>query len=197
MLEHQGLFLLPWAPAHHVTRRAILDSATGAPVGFVCRPPRPGRPWFVRLIQPEPVVLVHETEDESLLFTIHRRWTLRTRLEVRDANGQFVGKLCHVRRWGHEMMAFLRTRPGVFPAPGGGILAEDRLGRSLAVIDGVSGASQVQLVAHRRSATASWDVLTILGQSEEHAAVVFPHEIAGEPFIKMVLLAAVIVSGDE
>ncbi len=39
------------------------------------------------------VLAVHEHEDEPLLFTVRRAWSLLPRREVRDADGQRVGSL--------------------------------------------------------------------------------------------------------
>ena len=70
MLEGQGLVLRPWAPAAEGATRAILDAATGAPLGFA-RWRRTASGWPRR-----PLLEVFETEDAALLCTAHARWGL-------------------------------------------------------------------------------------------------------------------------
>src|SRR5438270_10365669 len=93
MLELQSLLLQPWTTAsgrrpRGAAARAVVDPATGQPLGLARAPDGTG-PWWRRLTQP--TLAVYETEDESLLFTVHRAWPLARRWEVRDADGRWLG----------------------------------------------------------------------------------------------------------
>lgn len=88
MLE-QPLLLL--RPRDASPRRAIVDAPTGVPLGFARRLPAAERPWWGQLGRP--VLAVHEHEDEPLLFTVRRCWSLLPWHEVQDADGRSVGQV--------------------------------------------------------------------------------------------------------
>jgi hypothetical protein len=54
--------------------------------GVILGRARPNRAWFGL-----PILVIHEAEDEPLLFTLRRRLTLPASWEVRDADGHHVG----------------------------------------------------------------------------------------------------------
>jgi hypothetical protein len=87
MLEQRVLLLRPPDPSG---RRLITDPATGAPLGFARRHCPTGSRWWQRL---RPVLAVHEHEDEPLVFTVRRCWTLLPVREVREAEGRRIGLL--------------------------------------------------------------------------------------------------------
>jgi hypothetical protein len=120
MLEQRELLLPPAA----APRRPILAGDSGAAVGFACWRPADSVPWWRRPWRR--VLEVHEQEDEPLLFTVRRCWTLLPRREVRDADGWRVGTLLGplleddrghrlaVRTWEAERGAgVFRSRRGV------------------------------------------------------------------------------------
>jgi hypothetical protein len=88
MLEQKRLLLSRWGPDGV---RAILAADTGQPQGFACWRSRAGLPWWRRLGRS--VLEVREQEDQPLLFTVRRCWTLWPNYEVRDAEDRLVGYL--------------------------------------------------------------------------------------------------------
>jgi len=84
LLERKAL-LLGWRDDSG--RRVILDAETGAAVGFRQHRPRTG--WWARFGRR--VVEVREQEDDSLLFTVRRCWSLFAWFEVSDADDGLVG----------------------------------------------------------------------------------------------------------
>jgi hypothetical protein len=119
--------------------RAIADAATGAPLGYARPAPANGRPWWRRL--PGPAVEVREQEDEPLLFTVRRAWSLLPRYEVRDAEGGWVGTLQGPfleDRYGRRLAA---VRPG--PAPDVWVVCGSD-GRELAALVGRGGGVEVR-----------------------------------------------------
>lgn len=68
----------------------IRDAARGCTLGGARR--SSDRPAWLRWLRPAAIV-VYETEDESLLCTIRRRWCPAPAWEVRDAEGRCVGRL--------------------------------------------------------------------------------------------------------
>jgi len=95
MLELQSLLLRPWTAApgrgpRAGAARAVVDPATGRPLGLV-RVTAASGPWWRRLTRP--ALEVYETEDEALLFSVHCAWLLPFRWEVRDAEDRRLGTL--------------------------------------------------------------------------------------------------------
>src|SRR5207244_3676458 len=89
-------------------KRAIVDAATDLPAGTVYWTEPSLSAWLRWIIKPAVVLEVRETEDESLLFTIHSggHWIFRpgkprcwnqlnlfsvSGWDIRDADGQQVG----------------------------------------------------------------------------------------------------------
>jgi hypothetical protein len=88
MLEYPALLLLP---PDATGCRSILEGPGGTLVGSA-RPREHGDlPWWRRPLWP--VLEVRESEDEPLLFTVCRSWSLLPRREVCDADGRRVGYL--------------------------------------------------------------------------------------------------------
>jgi hypothetical protein len=154
MLEQPILLLRPRKTS---PRQAIVAADTGEPVGFARWPARVESLWWP--LSGRPVLAVYEHEDEPLLFTVYRCWSLLPRHEVCDADGHHVGILAgrQVRdRFGRNLAALRRERNGsaaLFLSPDG-----RSLGRVTTDADGVR--------------------------------VAFDPEVAGDPFTKMLLLAA-------
>src|SRR5262245_42385623 len=112
MLERHALLLRAWAPPAGrppdrgragaegpppgSPTRAVLDPGTGEPLGFVSRR-RPAWPWLGWLVRP--ALEVYETEDASLLCTLHGPWALTRGWEVRDADDRLVGVCRGAAAW--------------------------------------------------------------------------------------------------
>jgi hypothetical protein len=148
MLEHRVLL---------VCRRSspavqpIVDGDNGAALGYARRQPETSHFW--RRFFGGDVLEVHEQEDDPLLFTVRRAWSLLPRRDVFDAEGQPVG-------------SFL------------GRLVHDRHGRPVAsLLDGVFRSPYQRVLAE----------LTV---TTDGLRLTFGDDITGEPFVKMLLLAA-------
>ena len=135
--------------------QAIVDGDSGAPLGFARWEAEEESPWW-RFFG-RGVLAVHEHEDEPLLFTIRRAWSLLPRREVRDAEGKTVGSLL-------------------------GRLVHDHFGRTVAARQG----------GHFRGPDRR--TLAELTATPAGLRVAFSADIAGEPFVKMLLLAACLVN---
>ncbi len=152
LLERKALLLV----AHDASgRRAILDRDSGLPVGLCQLRPRSGwRSCFTRR-----VLEVREQEDESLLCTVRRCWSIFSWYEVWDADDRLVG-------WNGGPLLLNRTGRRLS-------LREDELRtRTSRFVDG-QGHALAQLAWH-----------------DEDVRLTFADEIADEPFVKMLLLAA-------
>lgn len=148
MLEHRVL-LLRRCSASAV--QAIVDGDSGAALGYARR--QAERTGFWRRLFGGGVLAVHEQEDEPLLFTVRRAWSLLPRREVCDADEQPVGTLL-------------------------GRLIHDRFGRPVAHLE-----QEVFLTPCRR-------VLAKLHATPDGLRLTFGDAVVGEPFVKMLLLAA-------
>lgn len=147
MLEHRVLLLR----SHTSPIQAIVDGDSGVALGFARWTPTVPRAWWRPFGRG--ILEVHEQEDESLLFTVRRAWSLLPRREVRDADEQTVGVLL-----GHFI--------------------HDRFGRLLAALE-----NGVFRNPYQRD-------LAELTATNEGMRLTFGEDIAGEPFVKMLLLAA-------
>lgn len=152
MLEQPELLLQPWTAAG----RRDIRATTGLLVGFASWQ-LPARALWRRLLFPQ-VLEVREIEDESLLFTMQRSWTLLPWREVREAEGHFVGRILGGVV---QDMAFCRfaTRQ------------DDRGARAL-------------FVSPRGKSLAQ------LHDDEKGLRLVYTSAVEGDPFRKMLLLAA-------
>jgi hypothetical protein len=148
MLEQRVLLVRPRTAS---ALQAIVDGESGAPLGFVHWKAETPSFWW-RLFG-GCVLAVHEHEDEPLLFTLRRAWSLLPRREVRDAEDQPVGSLF-------------------------GRLVHDRFGRPVAALqDGLFRSPRRRILAE-------------LATTPEGLRIAFSPDIAGQPFVKMLLLAA-------
>jgi hypothetical protein len=148
VLEHRVL-LLRWGTASAL--QSIVDGDSGVALGYARW--RPNRTWVWRRLFGGGVLAVHEQEDEPLLFTIRRAWSLLPRREVADADQQPVGSLL-------------------------GRLIHDRFGRPIAHLE-----KDFFLTPYQR-------VLAELNATTDGLRLTFSDDIVGEPFVKMLLLAA-------
>jgi hypothetical protein len=155
MLERPALLLLlPDASGG----RVIVDAASGALLGSARWPKPPPLPWWRRPLRA--VLEVREDDDdEPLLCTVRRCWSLWPRREVRDADDRRVG-------------TFL------------GPLLDDALGRRLAVRTWDDNRLS-SVIRTRYGEVLAWTVEETKGVRLEFGPLV-----AGEPFVKMLLLAA-------
>jgi hypothetical protein len=152
VLERKSLLL---ARRDSTGRRAILDADDATPVGSCQRRRRAG--WWSSFTRP--VVEVHEQQDDSLLFSVRRCWSLFSWYEVWDADDRAIG-------W-H-----------------GGPLLLSRTGRRMAVREDETGAGTSSYLAQNGKALAR------LNWQGDDVRLSFEDEIADEPFVKMLLLAA-------
>jgi hypothetical protein len=157
MLEHRVLLV---RPARASAVQVIDDGDSGAPLGFVRRVAAAPASWWPSFGRP--ILAVHEHEDEPLLFTIRRAWSLLPRREVCDADGSPVGSLL-------------------------GRFVQDRHGRTLAALQGNNGGGSFRSPTHHT--LAEWTA------TAEGMRIEFGPEIIGEPFVKMLLLAAALEIG--
>jgi hypothetical protein len=137
--------------------RAIVEDATGKPVGFAHR--HTGRPWWLRWLGVP--LAVHEVEEEPVVFRARRLWTMLPRWRVQDAENETVGTVAGtwlLDKWDRPI---LRRRP--------------------------TGASGTVETTDGRLA-AEWAPVS------DGTRVVFHPAVQNEPFVKMLLLAAVLVA---
>src|SRR5437764_462832 len=76
-------------------RTRVSQDALGTPLGFVSWQGAAGPAWWRGLRGA--VLAVYETEDESLVFQVHRSWVPTPRWQVRDADAHPVGTVRHFR----------------------------------------------------------------------------------------------------
>jgi hypothetical protein len=198
MLESPGLLIRPWTTsvgpespsrqrvAVQTKRRTILNAATGSAMGFACWRAETKLLWWLT----RAVVEVYETEDASLLCTAHGRWGRPWRWEVRDADDHAVGSF----RGGElklppdlVQLGKLRPLPGRGQAQYRGALVLDRFGQFLAWIEGVP----IDRAVRRLLAPAGQELGTV-AVTPEGVVLRFAVTLEGDPFARMVLLAAVV-----
>jgi hypothetical protein len=160
MLEHHALLICCAAPSG---MRRIVDADSGAPLGHA-RWEHPRRPWWCPISRS--VLAVHEYEDEPLLFTVRRCWSLLPRREVLDAEGASVGFLV-------------------------GPLVYDCHGRQVAMRHKEIGATV------HSYCTPYQRTLMEVSCVPKGGRLAFSTNIAGEPFLKMLLLAAALMEEEK
>ena len=163
MLEQQLLVL---RPCRTPTPQTLVEGVSGTPLGFT-RWRAPGSWWTRWLVGP--VLEVHEQEDEPLLFTVRRCWSLAARYLVCDADDVLVGeldrsqlldrlgRLFSVRRREGERLVF-RTSTGCPVAEaeacrGDGAAVVPRGGRASAVRQDVAAGRCVEALKRKRYVT--------------------------------------------
>jgi hypothetical protein len=200
MLEQPGLLLRPWAPAVSRSARAgqaaaadrtrvVLDAASGTPLGFAAWRPRPGWTWWRWLRRP--VLEVYETEDESLLFQVHYSWLLSPRWQVQDAEARPIGILRCFRHTVPRHFSPVLDLGGTRPGGARGTWAQDRWGRVFGFLEQGSPPVCGWFLSQDGSELGA---LTSYG---DDLLLTFTAELDGDPFAKMLLLASVLVRGDE
>lgn len=187
MLELQTLLLQPWTEpgdtladvlrAASATRiRPILDPADERLLGFAYEPSAASTwwPWLAR-----PALEVYETEDASLLFTVHRYWALAPKWEVRDADGHRLGTF-------RQPLTRLLAPGSAGPVEPEASRVEEWCRRSSIHVE-QSWRNPVEALA-----VASMDDLVALAHAAHGTLVTLADTLAGKPFAKMVVLAAVL-----
>ena len=205
MLEYPKLLVETWAPPEYVLtatklapefiafRRAILDLETGRKLGFVRRIAGWAPPWLTPFLPFRRTLQVHESEDESLLFTMHGRGRFRegtavgdgregrlSRWEVRDAEKNRIGTI-HCALW-HDDRGM---RPITY--------VRDLIGR-LALFEDTKAfafASHPVLVREPRSLD-SGKALATVQSGTGGIQLAFEDGVAEEPLAKMLLLAGLL-----
>jgi hypothetical protein len=205
MLEHQHLLLLPWSVPEEANpaTRDILDHDTGSPLGHAWWKSCRAAGWFGIFCRTGPTVEVRETEDDSLLFTMHasRPWQFLTwnkapvagsiagshlRWEIRDADGYMVGTL---EPSGRSPYAHIEQAAGAGGTAAG--MAYDLYGRCVIFSRQNDGTGRV--VGKEIVAATTWTEIGTLSCSAEGGGVHFSAALEGQPFAKMLILAAAIV----
>jgi hypothetical protein len=196
MLEQEQLLLRPWVPLPgsfrqdgggtrpepvETWRRAVLDPATREELGHGRWHLAGVAGWLIWLARP--VLQVFETEDASLLLTARRGWGPLSRWRVEDADGKPVGA------FGHD---------GVTLRAPGSTAPLDMKARRLPAtwIADPSGCSFVRLEAatdetRERFVTNEGNELATLHRSPEGDLLRFAPAADPNPFVRMLLLAAV------
>lgn len=198
MLESHGLLLGPWAAPPRSRwpgrpraeaggrTRAVLDLATAAALGFAYRSPGTAGVWPRWLARPR--IEVYETEDASLVFSACRAWWSGA-WDVSDAEGRAVGGFrAGAFRLSAEAVRLWQLPAAAAGAKHRGTLVRDRFGRLLAWVDG-AGPATGRLVAADGAALAD------LTRTDQGTEVRFVPARDDNPFLKMLLLAAVLAGG--
>jgi hypothetical protein len=184
MLEQRQLLLGPWAPFPQLPapiggtasrRRAVSDPDTRAPLGQVAWHADEVAAWLAWLARPR--YEVFETEDVSLLFTVQRVRGPWSYWKIADADDRLVGY------WWHQGMPFPTV--GIGPIVQVTHLA-DASGHVFAELrplpSGPSG----------RFCLEDGEELGTLAQTTEGLLLSFAPRSTGNPFVRMLLLAAVL-----
>ena len=153
MLERQQLLLRPWLASVPIGRplpwattvRPIVDPRSGQGLGRAYRESGHCRRW--RRWLGEAVLGVYETEDDALLFTLHRPLGWRRTWQVRDADEHPVatfqrGVLCDgYGRWAATVERHIRQERGRFLGSNGTEVAawsRSAAGTSLTFAEGLA-----------------------------------------------------------
>jgi hypothetical protein len=203
MLEQQSLLVMPWSLVESLPpvadpeqvqlrqRQVIRDAITQASLGFVSKRPVTGHRWL-RWLLPRQVLEVREFEDESLLFTMQRalsfilpwqsgRAERHGRWAVRDADDRAVGWLkCTCERESAGPVVTVQVR--------------DQWGQALAVLPGWQPESAAPVKVIQPLAPPHLAEWATLSHQEEAIRVQFAPTLDGEPFAKMLVLAAVLAA---
>jgi hypothetical protein len=155
MLEHATLLLMP----ANSRVRDIVDGPGGVPLGSARRRASTDLPWWRRPLWP--ILEVRESDDEPLLFTVRRCWSLLPRRELCDADGRRVG--------------YLR-----------GDALDDAWGRRVAVRSW-DAERQISTFRGDHGQTLAW-----VEREGETVRLTFADNTVGEPFLRMLLLGAVL-----
>jgi hypothetical protein len=198
MLEHRRLRLLPWTRAHRASggggpqdtskRRIVVEGESNTPVGDVRESFAPGPRWLWWFL-PRPLLLqVREVEDESLLFTMRQRKGLlssgnRSRWDICDAEDHPLGTVESRRSWERSGRAWTT-------------LARDRLGQIVVEIEHGPAAFDLPLRVLQPGAPPDLTELGALSADPQGLLVEFAPALEGQPFARMLVLAAVLAARD-
>jgi hypothetical protein len=197
MLEYQRLRILPWTPPTDapsrrtgakelLSKRSILELNSDTVLGFICKAPQVGPSWLRWLLLQGQVWEARETEDESLLFTMQERRALTparkwSHWHVMDAEGSTVGTLdCRNRR----ELSRGETRT----------VARDSLGQPAAVLDHWPEGVGVPARVLQLGAPAELSELATVCLHRDSVHLEFASTLEGDPFAKMLVLAAVLAA---
>jgi hypothetical protein len=139
--------------------RRWIEDALGGVVGFAWTGPRPA--WWLRWLG-APLV-VHEADDEPVVFGVRRAWTLWRRWLVADADDEPVGAVAPVWLLDRWERAILRRCPHPDGSPGEAFVAGDG------------------------QKAAEWS------RDGNRLRLLFHPVVRDEPFLKMLILGAVLL----
>jgi hypothetical protein len=216
MLEHKSLLLLPWStvvaspsdsgrPEGVRQRREIIDAASGSRLGQARWNATESRGLLGRLLTAAMTVAVHETEDDSLLFTMHgmRRWKFwsrhrnddrlrnltQTTWQVRDADDHPVGSV-HTDRDG-KYLPPLQTASNSSALKL--LVAYDRF-RSAFVLSTEASPGESKFWGLQTFSNPEWTELGRLSCVGDSVVLDFATLLEGQPFSKMLLLAEALLA---
>jgi len=166
----------------------VVEANTGKPVGFVCQwlpaPPRWLR-WFLPRLH---LWEIHEIEDESLLFTM-QEWkgllpfVKRVYWQVGDAEDHSLGTV--ESRKQSEPSGWISTAA-----------ARDPSGQVVVLLERWPGGSESPLIVFQPGAPGNLAELATVSRSRDVLLVEFANTLEGQPFAKMLVLAAVLAAAD-
>jgi hypothetical protein len=164
----------------------VVAANTNNPVGFICQSVAPGPRWLSWFLPRRLLLEFHEVEDDSLLFTMQEKKGLlpsvkRAYWSVGDADGNGVGTVERRRQW--EPSGWVPTT-----------VARDRLGQAVVVLERWSAGSELPLRVFQPDAPASLTELGSVSRGPEGTLVEFAGTLDGQPFAKMLVLAAVLAA---
>jgi hypothetical protein len=218
MLEQPSLRILAWSEvaasiAEEHPRgsappnREIVDPATGTSLGRALWSNSQTPGWLGWLFPRESSLGIYETEDDSLLMTLHgsgiwRLWPWRKRKspldeigseshwEVRDAEGSLVGR---VERTGASPASAMFDDSGSANSRAAA-LGWDRHGRGLFLTDPQPGPVLRKFLGTLPQGAPSWIELGTLACDGGSVLVEFSDLVREEPFVKMLMLAMAIIA---
>ncbi len=163
MLEHPCLRLAPWTRADAAWIRAVTDAAGGA-VGFARFVGKSKSSWFSWLRGMR--LDVYETDDASHLMTLIRPWGMFRIWDVYDADEQRIGSI---------------YPPSIV----------DSNGERRGYLD-LRGRENGQLISPYANGDGVAPLATFQSRLPHFLEVTFAHDPAANPFLRMLLLAAVL-----
>src|SRR5262249_51558777 len=163
MLERRLLLIRDWAPARiagtamtRLVRAIVAEDGTALGSAWEESEAPAWLSWLTR-----PPLTVHESDDEPLLFTVHRLWGFLPAWEGFEADGHRVGRF-------------------------NGTMLEDRYVNRLATVEAPDSAAAGCLRDPAEDELVRWS------RTAEGVELTFLPAVAEDPFVKMVMLAAVL-----
>jgi hypothetical protein len=215
MLEHKSLLLLPWStvvaspsdsggPEGLRQRREIIDAASGSRLGQARRNVMESRGLLSWVLTAAMTVAVHETEDDSLLFTMHgrRRWKFWSRHKSDERAWTLEQSTWQVRDADEHPVGSVQTdRDGTYLPPlraasnsaAKVLVAYDRF-RSPFILS--TGASPVEskFWGLQTFSNPEWTEMGRLSCVGDNVVLDFATLLEGQPFSKMLLLAEALLA---